>query len=170
MAKEGKPNSKPILRSDRQAKRQERNSKLNVHINQGVDDYVRGHYNDRKEARKNARWYQTGEALKEAEQQAMFDADREFLEEFTGWAEKQQEEFYAQLDAEEQEMLEVEDDVIDVPFKELAPRRKRQSLLGSSVPSLGSSNRAQLPSEISNQEGRRKLPSRDNNDLPEDFS
>ena len=159
MAKQDKAKNKPILRRDRQAKVEARNSKLDSHINSNVDAYIQNHYNDRKEARKQQRWYQTGEALKEADQKAVFDADMEFNEEFTEWAEKQQDVFHAQLDAEEQAMLEAEDDVIDVEVKPLPSRRQRKSLLGSGgAPQLGSSNSNLLPSgdeEVSsNSKGR----------------
>ncbi len=135
-----KPKSKPILRSERQAKIKARNQKLSNHINQGISNYVNDVYNDHKEARKNARWYETGEAIKDAIDNANHDADAEFLEEFASWAEKEQEEYYAELDAKEQAMLMAEDDVIDVEYQAISPRRKeRKSLLGSSRPNLLSS-------------------------------
>ena len=127
---------KIVTRAERQAKIKANAEKLNNRINEGVNNYVREAYLDGKEARKNERWYQAGEALSEAKLQAKFDADLEFNEEFSAWAEKQQEEYYAELDANEEKLLMAEDDVIDVEFKPLSlpssRRGRRQSkLLGS---------------------------------------
>ena len=129
---------KIITRAERQAKIKANADKLNNHINEGVNNYVREAYLDGKEARKNKRWYQAGEALSEAKLQAKFDADMEFNEEFSAWAEKQQEEYYAELDASEEKLLMAEDDVIDVEFKPLSlpssegRKGRRQSKLLSS--------------------------------------
>ena len=132
---------KPITRAERQAKIKANAEKLNDHINEGINNYVREAYLDGKEARKNERWYQAGEALSEAKLQAKFDADLEFNEEFNAWAEKQQEEYYAELDASEEQML-LAEDVIDVEFKPIglpsSKRGRRQSKLLSSNDSLKS--------------------------------
>lgn len=133
---------KPITKKERQAKIKANVEKLNNHINEGVDSYVREAYLEGKEARKNARWYQAGEALKEAKLRANFDGDLEFNEEFSAWAEKQREEYYAELDASEEQML-LAEDVIDVGFKPigLPSMGRRQSKLFSS-----GSNSKLLPS------------------------
>ena len=117
---------KPITRKERQAKIKANAEKLNNHINEGVNNYVRETYLDGKEARKNERWYQAGEALSEAKLQAKFDADLEFNEEFTAWAEKEQSEYYAELDSREEQML-LAEDVIDVEFKPLGLPSSRGS-------------------------------------------
>lgn len=162
---------KIITRAERQERLTARNQKLNDHINQGVKDYVQSAYNDSKEARKNARWYETGEALVEAKIQGQYDADSEFVEEFAAWAEKEQNMFHAELDARETELLEAEDDVIDVEFKPLLPlslssnRNKRKSLLGQGdtvtpVTHFISASNVEMPTEKKENKfyGARKLP------------
>ena len=144
---------KIITRAERQAKIKANAEKLNNHINEGVNNYVREAYLDGKEARKNERWYQAGEALSEAKIQAQLDADLEFNDEFGAWAEKQQEEYYAELDASEAKLLEAED-VIDVEFKPLTQlgssrRGRRQSKLLSSADNFKS-----LPMTIEGLEGK----------------
>ena len=143
---------KIITRAERQAKIKANAEKLNNHINEGVNNYVREAYLDGKEARKNERWYQAGEALAEAKLQGQLDADLEFNEEFSAWAEKQQEEYYAELDASEEKLLMAED-VIDVEFKPLSlpssRRGRRQSkLLGSG------DNLKSLPMKVEEVEGK----------------
>lgn len=143
---------KIITRAERQAKLQANAVKLNNHINEGVKNYVQDTYNDSKEARKNARWYETGEALAEAKVQGQLDADQEFSNEFAVWAEKQQEEHYAELDASEAKLLEAED-VTDVEFTPIAlpsSRGRRQSkLLGASSNStLSLEGKVETPKQI----------------------
>ena len=57
---------KIITRAERQEKLNARNQKLTNHIDREVDNYVQNIYNDSKEAHKNARWHQAGEAVVEA--------------------------------------------------------------------------------------------------------
>ena len=143
---------KPITRKERQAKIKANAEKLNNHINEGVNNYVRETYLDGKEARKNERWYQAGEALSEAKLQAKFDADLEFNEEFTAWAEKEQSEYYAELDASEVKLLEAED-ITDVEFTPIAlpSRGRRQSKLlsASSDSTLSLEGSTEAPKQIS---------------------
>lgn len=142
-------NKRIITKAERQAKIKANAEKLNNHINEGVNNYVRETYLDGKEARKNERWYQAGEALVEAKMQAKFDADMEFNEEFSAWAEKQQSEYYAELDASEAKLLEAED-VIDVEFKQISlPSRGRcQSKLLSSESSPKSLPSSENPKSV----------------------
>lgn len=155
---------KIITRAERQRMMDERNKKLDNHINKGVEAYVQSTYNDSKEARKEARWYQTGEALKEAQLQGEYDADLEFNEEFNEWAVKEQERFYAQLDAKEQKLLEAEDDILDVEYKEISlPSSRRTSkLLGSK----GGSSTRLLKGSTRELEGNNKESVFNNNTLP----
>ena len=144
---------KPITRAERQAKIKANAEKLNDHINEGVNNYVRETYLDSKEARKNARWYETGEALVEAKIQGQLDADSEFAEEFTAWAEKQQEEYYAELDASEEQML-LAEDVIDVEFKPIGLPSSRRGRRQSKLPSSGN-NLKSLPSTKEKEEKKK---------------
>ena len=152
---------KIITRAERQAKIKANADKLNNHINEGVQNYVQDTYSDSKEARKNERWYQAGEALAEAKLQGQLDADLEFNEEFSTWAEKQQEEYYAELDASEAKLLEAED-VIDVEFKPIglpsSKRGRRQSkLISSSTPNILPS--AKEEKKVNNPYASKKKPS-----------
>ena len=141
---------KIITRAERQEKLKARNEKLNNHINEGVNNYVQEAYLDGKEARKNERWYQAGEALVEAKIQAKFDADLEFNEEFSAWASQQQEEYYAELDASEAKLLEAEDDVIDVEFKPLELPSSRRGRRQSKLLNSGDNIKSLLPSAVEN--------------------
>lgn len=158
-------NKKIITRAERQQKIAIQNDKLNNHINKGIESYVRNIYEDVKEARKNARWYEAGEALVEAKLRGQNDADKEFLEEFNDWASREQEALYAELNSNEAKLLEAEDDVIDVEYKQISlpPRKARISLLGASsnrnipsipsLPSLPSSNNSNSLDEENNKFG-----------------
>ena len=121
---------KIITRAERQAKIKANADKLNNHINKGVESYVRDIKQDYKEARKNERWYQAGEALEEAKLEAVYEADQEFLAELEGSMESYYNEMDAELEANEARLIEAEDDVIDVEFKalpSLADRRTRRT-------------------------------------------
>lgn len=151
--------NKVITRAERQELMAARNQKLDNHINKGVEDYVQSTYNDSKEARKTARWYEAGEALVEARLKGQYDADLEFNEEFNEWAAKEQEKFNAQLDADEQKLLEAEDDIVDVPFTvmSLPTSRRTSKLISSSSTRLISSGstpqlESSLPSKVVQEE------------------
>lgn len=141
---------KIITRAERQQKMQVRNQRLDNHINKGVERFVQDTYNDRKEARKNYRWAETGEALKDAALRADHDADAEFLTEL----EEASEAYYLQMDSEleamELKVIEAEDDVIEVEYKELPSFGRRtprvSKLTGSnSLRGLSSSQGNALP-------------------------
>ena len=159
-------NKRIITKAERLAKLKLSSQKLDNHINEGVSNYVKESYLDGKEARINQRWYQAGEALAEAKVQADIDGDLQFKEEFSAWAQQQQEEYYAELDAREAKMLEAED-VIDVEFKPLelpsSRRGRRQSKLISSstpfTPNILPSSVEPDQEEETNPYNKRKKPS-----------
>jgi hypothetical protein len=120
---------------------------------EGFNNVRRDIYNDRKEAIKMERIWQYEKDLEETLLDAEYDAEVEIAEEFN----KSLENFYAQLDAEDesrqQALLEC-DDIVDVDFKSIeAPKRKeRKSLLGSN------SNKFLLASSSETDNNKPNLP------------